>query len=559
MINLNSKPIACDVLVMGGGIAGLMAAIAAADEGAKVVIAEKANTLRSGNGATGNDHFQCYIPDVHGDDMQPIVKEMNESLTGGSSDLNLTVLFAKESFERVKDWERWGINMRPHGTWEFNGHAKPGHPRIFLKYSGANQKSVLTNEALKRGVTILNKMPITEMITNDQGSIIGAIGVNIRANNPEMQIFRTNNIILATGNASRLYSPKTAGWMFNTAHCPSCTGNGKAAAYRAGARLINLDVPYCHAGPKYFARCGKATWIGVLKDYTGKPVGPFVTKPNKELGDITSDIWNDVFPYKNKVGEPVYMDCTETSEEDLRYMEWGLENEGVTSMVDYMKKEGINLRNHRIEFMQYEPVILGRGIEINEKAESNIKGLYAAGEEMGNFRAAIAGAAVFGWIAGKSAAERSSLTQSLENAEDSPLVEERRKFYSAMLKRESGSANPSWKEANIALQQIMTDYAGVEVRSEHFFQAGMKYLDDLRNKVNETMQCQNSHEMMRGLEVLDLIQIGKLIMLTARERKETRGKHRMVEHPYSNPLNNNKFISIQRVDGNHQICWRDKR
>ena len=38
-------------------------------------------------------------------------------------------------------------------------------------------------------------------------------------------------------------------------------------AYRAGARLVNIDMPYLHAGPKYFARCGKATWIGVLVDY----------------------------------------------------------------------------------------------------------------------------------------------------------------------------------------------------------------------------------------------------------------------------------------------------
>jgi succinate dehydrogenase/fumarate reductase flavoprotein subunit len=65
----------CDVLVMGGGIAGLMAAIAAADDSANVVIAEKAHTKRSGCGATGSDHFKCYIPEVHGTDLAPIVKE----------------------------------------------------------------------------------------------------------------------------------------------------------------------------------------------------------------------------------------------------------------------------------------------------------------------------------------------------------------------------------------------------------------------------------------------------------------------------------------------------
>ena len=51
----------------GGGIAGLMAAISAADQGVSVMVAEKANTKRSGSGATGNDHFCCYIPEIHGE------------------------------------------------------------------------------------------------------------------------------------------------------------------------------------------------------------------------------------------------------------------------------------------------------------------------------------------------------------------------------------------------------------------------------------------------------------------------------------------------------------
>ena len=61
------KHLSTDVLVVGGGIAGLSAAISARASGVGVLIAEKANTLRSGSGATGNDHFLCYIPEKHGD------------------------------------------------------------------------------------------------------------------------------------------------------------------------------------------------------------------------------------------------------------------------------------------------------------------------------------------------------------------------------------------------------------------------------------------------------------------------------------------------------------
>ena len=71
-----------DVLVIGGGIGGLCAAISAAQGGAKVIVLEKANSRRSGSGATGNDHFTCYYPKAHGNDMAPILKELLDSMLG---------------------------------------------------------------------------------------------------------------------------------------------------------------------------------------------------------------------------------------------------------------------------------------------------------------------------------------------------------------------------------------------------------------------------------------------------------------------------------------------
>ena len=556
MVDRDREPLEVDFLIVGGGIAGLMAAINAARQGISVIVAEKANTKRSGSGATGNDHFCCYIPEVHGDDIEPILWEDMHSLHGDFQDVSLARIFLEHSFDRVKDWDKWGISMKPKGSWDFSGHAFPGRPRIFLKYAGHNQKEVLTREAKKAGARIENHLAITEVIT-DNGEVIGALGIGTGGDGPQLQVIRSKSVLLATGAATRLYPSSTPGWMFNVPFCPSCTGAGRAMAFRAGAKLVNMEIPNRHAGPKYLARCGKATWIGVYRDPHGRAVGPFVDKPTKELGDITADVWNTVFTDMHKSGEgPVYIDCTTIADEDMEYMMWGLVEEGNTAMLDYMAAEGIDVRKHRIEFRQYEPFLIGsRGIEINESAETNVKGLYAAGDEVGNFRADLSGAASFGWIAGMSAVERAKKIKGFKKAEESALVKARRTFYRDIIERESG---PTWQEANVALQQIMKDYAGVEVRSETLLRAGLKYLRDLKKKVHDTLTADDAHTLMRGLETIDLMACGEMIFLAALERKETRGMHRRSDFPFTNPLLQDKFLTIRQEEGEPQLEWREK-
>ena len=556
MIDIDKEPIQVDLLIVGGGIAGLMAAIHGTRYGVSVMVAEKANTRRSGCGATGNDHFQCYIPEVQGKDIGPIMTEYLNSQVGGYSDHNLALSFLEQSFDRVKDWDRWGISMRPKGCWDFSGHAFPGRPRIWLKYAGHNQKEILTREAKKSKVRIENHLSITEILTKD-GELSGAIGISTQKERLELKLVHAKCIVLATGCGSRLYPSVTPGWMFNTANCPVCTGSGQAMAYRAGAKLVNMEFPNRHAGPKYFARCGKATWIGLYKDPHGKTVGPFVTQATKELGDITGDVWSSVFTDKFKSGEgPVYIDCSTTSEEDFDYMMWGLVEEGNTAMLEYMAGEGIDPRKQRVEFMQYEPFLVGRGIEIDINAQTSINRLFAAGDAIGNFRADCAGAATYGWIAGGSAGKKAATVKGQPNAWPQAELREIAGCYGAMLDRTCG---PGWKEANLALQQIMNDYAGVDVRSESLLSAGLKYLRDLKQKTVRSMMADNPHTLMRALESIDLMECGEVIFLTALERQETRGLHKRSDFPFTNPLLQNKFLTIWKENGEIRMAWRDKR
>jgi succinate dehydrogenase/fumarate reductase flavoprotein subunit len=183
VIQVDKETIRTDVLILGGGIAGLMAGIHAASLGVRVVLAEKANTKRSGCGATGNDHFLCYVPEVHGRDMKPILEEYQRSQVGGFSDPSLAEIFLEQSFDRVQDWDRWGISMRPWGFWDFSGHAFPGRPRIWLKYAGHNQKAVLTRKAVETGVRIENHLQVSDVVTQ-AGEVTGAVGISTKGDKP---------------------------------------------------------------------------------------------------------------------------------------------------------------------------------------------------------------------------------------------------------------------------------------------------------------------------------------------------------------------------------------
>lgn len=562
MIKINPEIKTCDVFIVGGGIAGLMAGISASDAGAKVILCDKSNTLRSGSGATGNDHFVCYIPESEEHKNMSIddwVKEFDKSMDGGWSDLSNFKMLASRSAEVVADWHKWGINMKPHGSYEFKGHAFPGRPGCFLKYDGSNQKAVLTKEAKKRHVEIINHCPVVDYINDDEGKIIGAIALDVSTVEPELRIFKTKSIITATGATLRLYPSIVGGMMFNQVNCPSNTGSGRAAAYRAGAELVNLDIPGLHAGPKYMERGGKATWIGVLTDQIGEPVGPFVKKATRDLNDITGDIWFDVYNEKVENGTgPVFMNCTETPEEDHEYMKWAFVCEGDTSLLEAMDKQNVDLHKDMVEFTQYNPMLVGRGIQINNKCATNVPGLFAAGDDLGNCRAEIGGAAVTGRVAGESAAAyAASLTDNEIDLANDPHVKEYAELCSSFMEREEGA---NWKEFNFALQQIMQDYTGMNhPRSENLLTCGLKYLNDLEKSALAQIKCKNAHELMRTLESFDLLLVGKLICYTARERRETRGNHKRIDYTFTNPLLNNKFVVIKKGENDDPVLsWREK-
>jgi len=547
---LREELVKADVLCIGGGIAGLMAAIRASELGAKVVVAEKGNVLHSGRGRAGNDHFWCYIPEVHGSDMEAFLKGCLKgpklrSLQSGTS-IKVLRAFLESSFDIVKLWDSWGIPMKYNGRWEFAGHSFPGDILTHLKYEGQEQKRILIEKAVEKGAEIINRVMVFDLFSGD-GGIVGAIGVDTRED--KVIVFEAKSIILGTGVVDRLYPAPVFGYMPSAPGMPTLTGDGRAMAYRVGGELAGTEMFRRHVGLRYFARFGQATWVGVLRDPQGKPIGPYVTKPDKRYGDMTAEVSGVILEDYMKSGRgPVYMDCRGITDEDYEYMMHWLLHEGNVAVINHMKEEGIDLRRNPVEFGTLQITPEGK-IWISEKAETSMKGLYAAGDEsMGS----IGPAAVYGWIAGENAAKYAKSKPPYDIEKARTEIEERKSLVHEIRSREVG---PDWKEANIALQRIMQDYAGV-VRSETLLKAGLSYLRRLREKVHTTVMAKNQWELTRCLETLSLLDLGELVFTAADERKETRGLHKRADYPLTNPMLEDKVLFIKRVEGKPVTEWK---
>jgi succinate dehydrogenase/fumarate reductase flavoprotein subunit len=154
-------------------------------------------------------------------------------------------------------------------------------------------------------------------------------------------------------------------------------------------------------------------------------------------------------------------------------------------------------------------------------------------------------AATYGWIAGENAADYVRGVPFPKDDRAKAETDTKKELIQKIMSRKEG---PDWKEVNIALQQLMQDYAGV-VRSETLLTAGLDYLRRMRKKVDQSMMARNRWELTRCLETLNLLDLGELILIGANARKETRALHRRTDYPLTDPVMDGKEIFLRNIDG----------
>jgi succinate dehydrogenase/fumarate reductase flavoprotein subunit len=574
VINNEVIPIETDVLIIGGGLAGCMAGIKAAESDVSVTIVEKADTRASGCAGTGVDHIWAYIPPVHekmGYAIEDLVESHIKGIARGFIDPELLHFIARESYNRVLDLESFGLNFR------FEDSKLPEKFRVVtqfhslpstLNFDGRDVKVHQTREARKRGVNIINRVTMIELLSSPEGHISGALGVGTR--DGKIYVFKAKAVVTSTGRVNRISRSQTGVWG-NTRLPAYETGDGRAMAFRAGLPVINMEF----LSPSNFAIGNFELNLGAPRNTT-QPAGSVVAgdgevlvprthfydpdKLGKEkvaVSEILRDqletrprTHRDYFALYNKGNGPFYLDLTGGTEEEIKYIEWSISHEGKGSyFLDYLKnQEHFDFSKDKLEYLPNSREMAGTassGLVVNKDLETDIKGLFAAGDEVGGLPWVCApGAVTMGWHAGEMAAREAINQKSFIDIEGNK-VDALKELCGSMVESRDGL---HWREVELAVQNIVDHYAG-NVRSEKMLLRAIDRLKDI--KENVTFRAENPHELGRCLEVMSVMENAEMVLRGSLERKESRripfGFFR-ADYPESNDEDYFLFLA-QRLKG----------
>jgi succinate dehydrogenase/fumarate reductase flavoprotein subunit len=298
--------IASDVLIIGGGVGGCRAAIAAAKNGSNVVVAERGMAKRSGAGGAGVDHWHAAVTNpcskVTPEEYTQAVSNCANGYNGGPA----RYIVARESWDTLLECEKMGVQIRDIKD-EFKGadfrdektklmFAYDYKNKHVLRVWGYNMKPCIYNEMMRLGVDVYNRVMITSLLTEGgkQGSkVVGATGVNTRTG--EFYVFKSKATIISTGGATgttgRLwfFGPELIG--SSSMYDINCSCTGEAIAWLAGAEFVCMEQSITAAisgfgYAPYSVANASNTWHGTpIVDANGKEV-PWVDVFGRKLQTV---------------------------------------------------------------------------------------------------------------------------------------------------------------------------------------------------------------------------------------------------------------------------------
>lgn len=501
-----------DVVVIGGGLAGLTAALAAKDESLEVALLCKSKTGKSGNTLVSGAAL-CVAGEEgrYGDSPGLLEKDILDS-GAGINDPVLVKIFAEESTAVLASLREYGVKFK-----NIDGvplvKQPPGHsvkrsfPSEYSAFTYTNRglalMTPLLGQAVSRGVRIVDDTTVIKLLTNQYG-VCGAVAMDNRTG--DISILRAGVVVLAAGGGCTLFSSNN-----NTADV-SC--DSYKLAYEAGAMLRDMEMvqfyPTMMYEPTKIPISNPLFGEGaVLKNIRGEE---FLYRYSEKGNCATRDMMARAVKMEIDAGRGnpryVFVDCSEISEDvlDKRYEE----------LSHTLKKVGLDIKKDLLPVAPSAHFYIG-GVCIDGECKTSVDGLLACGEAAGGLHGAnrlsgiaLAEAAVFGKIAGQTA---SRLCKAGRKTDVLPEIE-----FSRPGKRRGdikirdiirSVRETMWRNASIVKSEESLNTAKVDVENV------MKMLDSTEMASTDDVLCY--HRLHSMLVAARMLITGSLF------RKETRG------------------------------------
>ena len=531
-----------DVLVVGAGGAGMYAAIAAAREGADVILADKSMISRGGATIMAQMTTAAALGDQEPDSWE---KHLEDTLEAGRGLCNeeLSAILCREAIDRIREMDDWKVGWaRKDG--KITGVMAPGHsvPRCvyvdFLNTGPAVAKCLRTQVARADTVMRVSGLAINDVVVDD-GVVTGAVGWNLEDEEPVT--IAANAVIIAAGGLTRLYQRNSASVNMN--------GDGYAMALRAGAELIDMEFPQFfpigHLAPrlvgmdpimwdpfryKLGGRLFNAEGEEFLHRYGGEDAEKYTT---------TRDIISYGITKENEAGRAtenggVHLSFQHIPEEKLR--------EAFGPVIDKLAANGIDLTKDTVEVSPIAHYHMG-GIRVNGQMETNIAGLYGAGEVVGGANGAnrlsgnaIPEAFVFGERAGRFAAAYARGRNRVWSEDAAAIHIDR---LNTVIARQSDDANDpaALGEMWFELQKLMWEKVGV-LRTGDKLAEALARIREMRSDLDTIVPAADTAFNMTLQDWYDLrsaLLTAESVTMAAINRTESRGAHQREDFGQMDP------------------------